>query len=668
MLINKTLMRNSSTVNRKRSTCEFLLYVMTTNDTGDVNELAQPSPDRLAEAEDVTLVEKNVGSEKVSDAVPARSQKRRQRPCRYFNTPKGCKLGDSCPFRHSKKRTLNEAKVNDLGTQEDNTEHPKTDDTPPVQIVVPPNVRSNRFVPITTRVSREQKGEKAQLDAKKSDIMFFKRRFPKCIHTSSDDEDVIAFHYQVTDPEWVFDIRSIYFRVALHPGHPIDIPLVTVPFDQNEALPELLISHIESSSNEALKTKYTTFESKNAFEPVGKAFIRWLDRNILSLFVAGLKKTKLVKDAEAAGIHLVVPQAEPKPPREESVLEAETNDDVRESASSESSNLEVASVDAMAHLILSAEQPDGQKEAGNQAHSLSNQSVPQIEVALIWRDSSRNIASISSVRLHICSKCIRCGQEHDLSIPVDDQAVGWRCKRCQIAQSLRLRPELVHENSSVMALLDARGCRPLDCILQQSQLKFVCLACGKEDEVQKLNFGSTHKSWCRECHTLCEFTVTAVRFRGDLSKIPAEDLVTASKIPKAKKEVTKTVGSIVEGQPLPELGTCKHYKKSYRWFRFPCCGRAFPCDICHEESVAGEHEMKFANRMICGHCSKEQSYTAGKPCVNCNSSVTRNRSQFWEGGKGCRDQTIMSRNDAHKFMHRNKTIPKKKTQSTVPKK
>lgn len=122
---------------------------------------------------------------------------------------------------------------------------------------------------------------------------------------------------------------------------------------------------------------------------------------------------------------------------------------------------------------------------------------------------------------------------------------------------LRLRPELVHENSSVMALLDARGCRPLDCILQQSQLRFVCLACGKKDEVQvgallplqivgttrpysrfqKLNFGSTHKSWCRECHALCEFTVTAVRFRGDLSKIPAEDHVTASKIPKAKKEV-----------------------------------------------------------------------------------------------------------------------------------
>uniref|UniRef100_A0A1I8JQZ7 C3H1-type domain-containing protein n=1 Tax=Macrostomum lignano TaxID=282301 RepID=A0A1I8JQZ7_9PLAT len=30
------------------------------------------------------------------------------------------------------------------------------------------------------------------------------------------------------------------------------------------------------------------------------------------------------------------------------------------------------------------------------------------------------------------------------------------------------------------------------------------------------------------------------------------------------------------GQPLPSNGTCRHYKRSYRWLRFPCCGRAFP--------------------------------------------------------------------------------------------
>lgn len=29
-------------------------------------------------------------------------------------------------------------------------------------------------------------------------------------------------------------------------------------------------------------------------------------------------------------------------------------------------------------------------------------------------------------------------------------------------------------------------------------------------------------------------------------------------------------------------GICKHYKHSYRWFKFPC-GNVFPCDVCHED-------------------------------------------------------------------------------------
>ena len=39
--------------------------------------------------------------------------------------------------------------------------------------------------------------------------------------------------------------------------------------------------------------------------------------------------------------------------------------------------------------------------------------------------------------------------------------------------------------------------------------------------------------------------------------------------------------------------------------RFPCCGKCYPCDKCHEE-VGDGHEMEQATRMICGFCSKEQ--------------------------------------------------------------
>lgn len=91
------------------------------------------------------------------------------------------------------------------------------------------------------------------------------------------------------------------------------------------------------------------------------------------------------------------------------------------------------------------------------------------------------------------------------------------------------------------------------------------------------------------------------------------------------------------GKPLPGKGSCKHYKQSHRWLRsgmlisiaalvvfeaffftgklvpadtsacvarFPCCGRAYPCDVCHDEDQ--DHLMELASRMICGHCAKEQ--------------------------------------------------------------
>ena len=71
--------------------------------------------------------------------------------------------------------------------------------------------------------------------------------------------------------------------------------------------------------------------------------------------------------------------------------------------------------------------------------------------------------------------------------------------------------------------------------------------------------------------------------------------------------------------------------------------------------------MKFANRMICGFCSTEQPYSK-ESCTFCKGSVIKTRSAFWEGGKGCRDQKKMCKNDPRKYKNTDaKTIPKKRT-------
>ena len=98
---------------------------------------------------------------------------------------------------------------------------------------------------------------------------------------------------------------------------------------------------------------------------------------------------------------------------------------------------------------------------------------------------------------------------------------------------------------------------------------------------------------------------------------------------------------------LPGRGACVHYRKSYRWFRFSCCNKVFACDRCHEE--AEDHPNEWANRMICGWCSREQNYAVDE-CRFCGRGVIGKKGRgFWEGGKGTRDQRMMSRKDPRKY-------------------
>lgn len=197
-------------------------------------------------------------------------------------------------------------------------------------------------------------------------------------------------------------------------------------------------------------------------------------------------------------------------------------------------------------------------------------------------------------------------------------------------------PKLVHEFSNVIAILEPKGCRPVDCVLTSSSLRFVCLNCDKMaiTEVlkllecffflilsflqcffhfyfQNLTYGSSHKSWCHNCHSKCEFSISSLRFSGNVNSIALEDssmkklqvmvdliyvtlvglhitfllvfqryqvLLIISEVPLqvAKKKKVDQQLVIVEGAPLPEYGTCKHFKKSYRWFRY----QNLPQNIC----------------------------------------------------------------------------------------
>ncbi|TKA67607.1 hypothetical protein B0A55_09785 [Friedmanniomyces simplex] len=130
--------------------------------------------------------------------------------------------------------------------------------------------------------------------------------------------------------------------------------------------------------------------------------------------------------------------------------------------------------------------------------------------------------------------------------------------------------------------------------------------------------------------------------------------IRASKAP-GRKKAKENLG-ITAGSELPRRGRCKHYSKSYRWFRFSCCSKVFPCDRCHDEET--DHPNEHANRMLCGYCSREQNFRP-EDCGICHAVLIGKRGRgFWEGGKGTRDPTRMSKKDPRKYKRRPGTKPK----------
>lgn len=182
---------------------------------------------------------------------------------------------------------------------------------------------------------------------------------------------------------------------------------------------------------------------------------------------------------------------------------------------------------------------------------------------------------------------------------------------------------------------------------------------------QRIGRGMSATANCRKCHTRMAFSMEGeVKFvklgPGDMMKASTSTL---EQLPLKKKAQQKNKNGLdfelKVGEPLPRKGACDHYKKSRRWFRFPCCSKIYPCHICHDEGEES-HEAEYAKRMICGHCSREQP-VSDKPCA-CGESPVRTSGRsgaFWEGGQGMRDKTRMSNRDSRKYKGSNKTVAKK---------
>ncbi|GAX77845.1 hypothetical protein CEUSTIGMA_g5287.t1 [Chlamydomonas eustigma] len=252
------------------------------------------------------------------------------------------------------------------------------------------------------------------------------------------------------------------------------------------------------------------------------------------------------------------------------------------------------------------------------------------------------------------------------STSVPFQASG-HCPGCNIPWHLLARPRFVHGAANILCVLKLLGCSPLD--LLPCLLAVQCSYCSAVMTMRSVQVGLPQERTCSSCHHRLALNFSAASFipRGPPlnSSIAADGKKGQSLSRRAcislgkgggRKDVPVQVLQV--GMPLPALGTCKHYRHSYRWLRFPCCGWRFPCDLCHEEAT--DHPLKWATRMVCGFCSSEQPVVSqcgkcGKKLACAASYPLGKSTRYWEGGVGCRDTTFMTKKDPHKFRGKGKT-------------
>ncbi|XP_019857960.1 PREDICTED: uncharacterized protein C18H10.09-like [Amphimedon queenslandica] len=91
-----------------------------------------------------------------------------------------------------------------------------------------------------------------------------------------------------------------------------------------------------------------------------------------------------------------------------------------------------------------------------------------------------------------------------------------------------------------------------------------CVECGRDHPLKRWSFGSPLTTWCRYCHTSLVLGASQCKF---IIHQPGEGVFNEAIEGQRVSAKKKRVPDFIEGRPLPNTGTCLHYKKSHRWLR-----------------------------------------------------------------------------------------------------
>ncbi|XP_062860153.1 uncharacterized protein si:dkey-24l11.2 [Trichomycterus rosablanca] len=560
---------------------------------------------------------------------PPAKQVQTHRTCRYFLSG-FCTMEERCRFWHPQQ--LPPVEDQSAGRRE------RTIATAQQQL---------RLADLTDEMSKK---------LRETEITQLLKRFPKDKIIVQEREDGQLAYYRVTveatDPDWPYDLKETIIMVSFPENYPQEVFTIDVPEDQD--LPSVMGRHIEMASREWLQAKHATNQLMGRLELLFRPLLRWLDHNMERLFTEGARKLKKEIELEKSGIQFV--------PYEHLKAAVYKNPDAELSAESKESQAMVLSEEEEKNEATEEKNGDqaavsslaAEEEIRVVTNIVSSEPRRGTEVRLLDLRLGEATATVVASQITVSLQCNRCKVTSDLTLSQQLPCTA-QCEKCGSRVSGIFRPSMIHHYCSVLGYLDLNMAAPVDLVLQECKLTVGCMNCNNEDTIEGLSYGQHKETNCQHCHSKISIFVEASQFQY----VQPKTRTNTGERDSAQHGCRYIRDPAVQqGKPLPEKGACKHYKQSHRWLRFPCCGRAYPCDLCHDEDQ--DHLMELATRMICGFCAKEQPYSNGKPCFGCGGMMTKgSHTSHWEGGFGCRNKIIMNRNDRQKYSNTCKTVSRK---------
>ncbi|KAM9311831.1 protein KTI12 homolog [Gastrophryne carolinensis] len=555
---------------------------------------------------------------------------RNKRLCRYFASG-FCAMEANCRFWHPQKL-------------------PPLRDQRPVSKNTAPKDKAERLPVRPEEIKLVNVTPELAAELRKTEVSQLLKRFPKDKVIIQEREDGKVTYYRVTveptDPDWPFDLKELEILLEFPDDYPLQVFTIQIPEDQ--VLPSVMGRHVCETSKAWLEAKHATNQLIGKVELLFRPFLLWLDRNMERLFTEGARMYKQDITAEKAGLEFVPYQQLQVSLTVKSGEEAELQvDPVEEEDDSDS-------------WTSCDDDEDDDLEPGPSTDGMKNVEgggglgpKKGTEIRFLGLKLGEGVGTLTAYGIVVSLQCRRCNVTADLALTEKQPCIA-QCDKCNSRISGTFYPTVLHQYSTVLGYVDIQGAAAKDLVLLECSFLVGCLNCSQEESVKNLTFGVTKDLNCLKCHSKLSILTEAVRFQK-VERYPNK-ATGKDQLPYGRKKIRDP--AIQSGKPLPDHGACKHYRKSCRWFRFPCCGKAYPCDICHDE--AEDHEMELATRMLCGYCAKEQPFNSTKPCMSCGSSLNKNiQSIHWEGGKGCRNKVKMSRKDKQKYSNSSKTVSRK---------